>query len=97
MAVSVAWGVLFLTDSLQIWQACVLLVLHGMAGSLWGPAEQLMLHDFVGHDELPSAVRLNATFRSLGVLFGPVVGSAAAARPGPDAPASSPTSRSTCR
>ncbi|MET3806519.1 MFS family permease [Nakamurella sp. UYEF19] len=75
MLVSVAWGVLFLTDSLQIWEACVLLVLHGGAGSLWGPGEQLMLHDFVGDDELPSAVRLNATFRSLGVLFGPVVGS----------------------
>src|SRR6185295_9752780 len=51
-------------------------VLHGVAGALWGPGEQLMLHDFVGDDELPSAVRLNATFRSLGVLFGPVVGSA---------------------
>jgi MFS family permease len=76
MLVSAAWGVLFLTDSLQVWQACVLLVLHGCAGSLWTPGEQMMLHDFVGRDELPSAVRLNATFRSLGVLFGPVVGSA---------------------
>ena len=54
----------------------MLLVLHGCAGALWGPGEQLMLHDFVGREELPSAVRLNATFRSLGVLFGPVVGSA---------------------
>ena len=34
-----------------------------------------MLHDFVGREELPSAVRLNATFRSLSILFGPVVGS----------------------
>jgi MFS family permease len=76
MLVSAAWGVLFLTGRLQIWEACVLLVLHGLAGSLWGPGEQLMLHDFVGDDDLPSAVRLNATFRSLGVLFGPVVGSA---------------------
>ncbi|WP_460445009.1 MFS transporter [Angustibacter aerolatus] len=76
MLVSVAWGVLFLTGTLRIWEACVLLVLHGLAGSLWGPGEQLMLHDFVGRDELPSAVRLNATFRSLGILFGPVVGSA---------------------
>jgi len=75
MFVSLAWGVLFLTDSLQIWMACVLLVLHGMAGALWGPAEQLMLHDFVEPVDLPSAVRLNATFKSLGVLFGPVVGS----------------------
>ena len=76
MLVSVAWGVLFLTGELRVWEACVLLVLHGLAGSLWGPGEQLMLHDFVGRDELPSAVRLNATFRSLGILFGPVVGSA---------------------
>jgi MFS family permease len=76
MVVSAAWGVLFLTGSLEIWEACLLLVLHGLAGALWGPGEQLMLHDFVGDEELPSAVRLNATFRSLGILFGPVVGSA---------------------
>ncbi|WP_406138983.1 MFS transporter [Streptomyces sp. NBC_01089] len=85
MAVSVTWGVLFLTDSLHMWEACVLLVLHGLAGSLWGPGEQLMLHDFVGPSELPSAVRLNATFRSLGVLFGPVVGSALLLGLGPTA------------
>jgi MFS family permease len=76
MLVSASWGVLFLTNSLRVWEACLLLVLHGCAGSLWGPGEQLMLHDFVGREELPSAVRLNATFRSLGILFGPVVGSA---------------------
>jgi len=76
MTVSVCWGVLFLTGTLTIWNACVLLVLHGMAGSLWGPAEQLMLEDFVGPADLPSAIRLNSTARSLGVLLGPVVGSA---------------------
>jgi MFS family permease len=75
MAVSAGWGVLFLTGSLHMWEACVLLVLHGCAGCIWGPGEQLMLHDFVGEEELPSAVRLNATFRSIGILFGPVVGS----------------------
>lgn len=85
MAVSATWGILFLTGSLRMWEACVLLVLHGMAGSLWGPGEQLMLHDFVGPAELPSAVRLNATFRSLGVLFGPVVGSALLLGLGPTA------------
>ena len=76
MAVSLAWGVLFLTDSLSVPAACVLLVLHGTAGSLWRPAEQLLLQDFVGREDVPSAVRLNSTFQSLGVLFGPVVGSA---------------------
>ena len=76
MAVSVSWGVLFATGTLRVWNACVLLVLHGMAGALWGPAEQLMLEDFVGPADLPSAIRLNSTARSLGILFGPVVGSA---------------------
>lgn len=76
MAVSIAWGVFFATGTLTLAGACVLLVLHGVAGSLWGPAEQLMLHDFAPRRELASTVRLNATFRSLGVLFGPVVGSA---------------------
>jgi len=76
MAVSAGWGIAFATGTLSIPIACVLLVLHGLAGSLWGPAEQLMLQDFVGRGELESAVRLNATFRSLGILFGPVVGSA---------------------
>jgi MFS family permease len=85
LLVSVAWGVLFATDTLTVWAACVLLVLHGTAGAMWTPAEQLMLHDFVGHDDLPSAVRLNATFRSLGILFGPVVGSALLLGLGPTA------------
>ncbi|HKD96906.1 MAG TPA: MFS transporter, partial [Micromonosporaceae bacterium] len=85
MLVSAAWGVLFLTGTLRIWEACVLLVLHGCAGALWSPAEQLMLHDFVGTADLPSAVRLNATFRSLGILFGPVVGSALLLGLGPTA------------
>jgi MFS family permease len=76
MLVSALWGVLFLTNSLTVWEACILLVLHGTAGALWGPAEQLMLHDFVDRSELPSAIRLNATFQSLGILCGPVVGSA---------------------
>jgi len=76
MAVSASWGILFVTGQLRVWNACVLLILHGTAGAIWGPAEQLMLEDFVGPAELPSAIRLNSTARSLGVLLGPVVGSA---------------------
>jgi MFS family permease len=75
MLVSIGWGVLFATNSLHVWEACVLLVLHGCAGALWAPAEQMLLHDFAEPAELTSAVRLNATFRNLGILFGPVVGS----------------------
>ena len=74
MAVSVAWAVLFFTDTIQIWHACVLLIIHGIAGVFWTPAEQLIIHDIVGSEDLPSAVRLNATSRQLGILFGPAVG-----------------------
>ena len=38
MGVSLAWAVLFYTDTLEMWHAAVLLVVHGMAGVLWGPA-----------------------------------------------------------
>jgi MFS family permease len=74
MSVSIVWGVLFLTGTIQIWHACLLLVVHGMAGVLWGPGSQLLIHDIVGPEHLQSAVRLNATGRQLGVLFGPAVG-----------------------
>ena len=74
MAVSVAWAVLFLTDAIEVWHACVLLIIHGVAGVFWTPAEQLIVHDIVGSEDLPSAVRLNATSRQLGILFGPAVG-----------------------
>jgi MFS family permease len=76
MAVSLTWGILFATGTLTVWNACLLLILHGMAGALWAPPEQLMLEDFVGPADLPSAIRLNSTARSLGILAGPVVGSA---------------------
>src|SRR4030081_302054 len=75
MCVSAIWGVLFLTNSLQIWHAMVLLSMHGLAGAIWAPAEQLMLHDLAGRETLASAVRLNSTGRSTGFLAGPALGS----------------------
>ena len=75
MSVSATWGVLFLTNSLQMWHAMVLLSMHGLAGAIWAPAEQLMLHDLAGRETLPSAVRLNSTGRSTGFLAGPAIGS----------------------
>ncbi len=74
--VSAAWGLLFLTGHFEVWHACVLLAVHGLAGSLWGPANQLIIHDIVGPADLPSAVRLNSTARQIGQLFGPAVGGA---------------------
>ena len=76
MGVTVVWAVLFWTDTIQVWHACVLLVIHGIAGVFWTPAEILLIHDIVGGEDLPSAVRLNATARQLGILFGPAVGGA---------------------
>jgi len=76
IAASLGWGWLIATDTLEIWHAMVLLTLHGMAGVLWQPASQLLLHDIVGPEHLPSAVRLSATARWLGLLVGPGVGGA---------------------
>ena len=74
MFVSAAWAFFFFTGAIEVWHACVLLVIHGVAGVFWTPAEQLIIHDIVGPEDLPSAVRLNATSRQLGILFGPAVG-----------------------
>ena len=76
MGVSIAWGVLFMTGTLQPWHARVLLVIHGCAGVLSSPASQLLLHDIVGPADLQSAVRLGATARYLGMLCGPAIGGA---------------------
>src|ERR1700733_11048818 len=65
---------LFITDTLQMWHAMVLLVIHGCAGVLWQTPNQLLLYDIVGREDLMSAVRLNATARYVGVLIGPAVG-----------------------
>jgi MFS family permease len=72
---SVGWGYFFVTDTLQVWHAMVLLTIHGCAGVLWSTSSQMLLYDIVGPGSLPSAVRLNATARYLGVLVGPGVGS----------------------
>ncbi len=76
MTSSLCWGILFLTDSMQMWHAIVLLIIHGTGSLFWNPPSQLLIHDIVGPDQLPSAVRLNATSRYLGLLAGPAIGGA---------------------
>ncbi len=75
MAVSLGWGYFFVTGTLQIWHAMLLLVLHGCAGVFWLTSSQVLLYDVVGQGGIASAVRLNATARYLGMLAGPGVGS----------------------
>jgi len=80
---SIAWGVLFLTDRLEMWHAAAILVIHGLAGVLCGPSVQLMIQDIVTPSQLQSGVRLMATARTLGFLLGPAIGGAVMIAIGP--------------
>ena len=74
MTCSLTWAYLFFTDSLQLWQAICLLVLHGCSGVLWQTSTQIILYDVVGKTNLPSGIRLLASARYLGLLVGPAMG-----------------------
>lgn len=74
IGVSICWGVLFATNSIEKWEAMVLLTVHGLAGVIWSPASQVLIHSIVGLEELPSAVRVTATGRYLAFLLGPMIG-----------------------
>jgi MFS family permease len=71
---SLSWGLLFLTGALRTWHAGAILLIHGAAGVINGPAAQLVVHDIVGTSQLYSAIRLNATARYLATLLGPAIG-----------------------
>jgi len=71
---SASWGLLFLFDALQMWHAVVILLIHGAAGVLAAPAQQLIIHDIVPREQLPSAIRLTASSRYLSILLGPAIG-----------------------
>jgi MFS family permease len=74
MLASLTWGLLFLAGTLEVWHAVVILLIHGAAGVVGAPASQLLIHDMVPHEDLPSAIRLNASSRYLAILLGPAVG-----------------------
>lgn len=74
LSVSLSWSILFFSGSLQLWQAILLLTMHGMGSVVGSSAAQLILHDMVGANHLQSAVRLNATARNIGFLVGPALG-----------------------
>jgi len=76
ICVSIGWGVMFMTDTAAVWKVMVLLVIHGLAGVLWIPASQVLIHRIVTLEQLPSAVRIFVTGRYLGFLVGPIVGDA---------------------
>src|SRR2546425_2680762 len=74
MLASLAWGALFLTGTLRAWHAGALLTVHGIAGVIASPPIQLVVHDIVGAQQLPSAIRLNAISRYFSMLVGPAIG-----------------------
>ncbi len=67
---------LFATDTLAKWYAVILLIVHGIAGALWAPAGQVLLHEVVGSRQLQSAMPNGYLTITLGVLLGPAVGGA---------------------
>lgn len=71
---SLGWAITIGLGILEPWMCVVLLSVHGLASAVWHPANQLMLYDLVGPEELPSAVRLMATGLQFGMLIGPAVG-----------------------
>ena len=74
MACSAGWAYLFMTDTLEVWSAMTLLVIHGLSGVFWNVATQIILYDLVDKAVLPSAVRTLATARYVGLIVGPGVG-----------------------
>jgi len=61
MGASLGWGILFLTDSLQMWHAMALLVLHGFAGV--GLVGLVMAHVYF-------ALRPDLFWITRGMIFG---------------------------
>ena len=76
IGVSITWGIMFLTGRVTLGVAMALLIVHGLAGVIWMPASQVLIHQIVSPEQLPSAVRINATGRYLGFLVGPLLGAA---------------------
>src|ERR1700710_1342902 len=80
---SLSWSYFFITDALQMWQAMVILVIHGCAGGLWQTPNQMLQYEIAVPSDLESAVRLNAVARYLAFLVGPAVGGATLLALGP--------------
>jgi MFS family permease len=60
-----------LTDVVNEWWLVGLLLMHGFAGAIGGPARQTLIHAIVGPDRLLSAVSLSSTARQVSQIVGP--------------------------
>src|SRR5258708_7172908 len=59
-SVSVGWGAMFLTDSVALWKAIALLVVHGLAGAFSLPAAQGLVHPVALAGKPPTPVPVDA-------------------------------------
>jgi len=55
------------------WWIFGLLLVHGFAGAIGGPAQQTLIHAMVGPSRLLSAVSLNSSARQLSSVVGPAI------------------------
>ena len=62
-----------ITGVVTEWWIFGLLLVHGFAGAIGGPAQQTLIHSIVGRDKLLSAVSLNSTARQLSQVVGPAI------------------------
>ena len=62
-----------LTGIVTVWWIFGMLLVHGLAGAIGGPAQQTLIHSIVGRDRLLSAVSLNSTARQLSQVVGPAI------------------------
>src|SRR5437667_529269 len=62
-----------LSNIVTVWWIFGLLLVHGFAGAIGGPAQQTLIHSMVGPSKLLSAVSLNSTARQFSQVIGPAV------------------------
>jgi MFS family permease len=73
MTAAVAIAVVTIGGVVTTWWLFGLLLLHGFAGAIGGPAQQTLIHSMVGPSKLLSAVSLNSTARQFSQVIGPAV------------------------
>src|SRR6266436_6745438 len=73
MTAAIAIAIVTIGGVVTTWWLFGLLLLHGFAGAIGGPAQQTLIHSMVGPSKLLSAVSLNSTARQFSQVIGPAV------------------------
>src|SRR5437868_14793894 len=73
MTAAVAIAAVTIGGVVTTWWIFALLLLHGFAGAIGGPAQQTLIHSMVGPSKLLSAISLNSTARQFSSVIGPAV------------------------